>query len=88
MWRALAPLVQQIEALGQVLEFCAAYYSWCAGCAAGLALLLLAGLAVQEARDAASEDGCPEGTNGTRENGASEPHRACGAEHFEWGLSG
>ena len=47
-WNALSPLVQQLEALGQVLEVCATYYSWCAGCAAGAALLLLGGLVVAE----------------------------------------
>ena len=50
-WTALAPLVQQLEALGRVLEVCATYYPWCAGCAAGLGLLLLTGLVLQEARD-------------------------------------
>jgi hypothetical protein len=50
-WNALSPLVQQLEALGQVLEVCATYYSWCAGCAAGAALLLLGGLVVTESTD-------------------------------------
>lgn len=47
-WSALSPLVQQLEALGQVLQACVTYYSWCAGCAAGLAFLLLGGLVVAE----------------------------------------
>lgn len=50
-WNALSPLVQQLEALGQVLEVCATYYSWCAGGAAGAALLLLGGLVVAESTD-------------------------------------
>ena len=49
-WNALAPLLQQLEALGQVLEACTTYYAWCTGCAAGLAVLLLAGLVLKEAR--------------------------------------
>jgi hypothetical protein len=61
-WTALAPLVQQLEALGQVLEVCATYYSWCVGCAAGAALLLLGGLVVKEARDGTGES--PGGTPG------------------------
>jgi hypothetical protein len=48
-WNALSPLVQQMEALGHVLEVCATYYSWCAGCAAGVALLLVGGLVLAEA---------------------------------------
>ena len=55
IWDALAPLVQQVEALGRVLEVCATYYSWCAGCAAGVALVLLTGLVLQEARDGGDE---------------------------------
>jgi len=54
-WTALSPLVQQLEALGQVLEVCATYYSWCIGCAAGVAVLLLGGLVVKEARDGTGE---------------------------------
>jgi len=50
-WTALSPLVQQLEALGQVLEVCATYYSWCAGCAAGVSLLLLGGLVLAESTD-------------------------------------
>ena len=37
IWRVLSPLIEQIEALGHMLELCATYYSWCVGCAAGLA---------------------------------------------------
>ena len=50
-WTVLSPLVQQLEALGRVLEVCATYYSWCAGCAAGAAFLLLGGLVVAESTD-------------------------------------
>jgi hypothetical protein len=50
-WNVLSPLVQQLEALGQVLEVCATYYPWCAGCAAGTALLLLGGLMVAESTE-------------------------------------
>mgnify|MGYP006291532465 CR=1 FL=1 len=50
-WTVLSPLVQQLEALGQVLEVCTTYYSWCAGGAAGAALLLLGGLVVVESTD-------------------------------------
>jgi hypothetical protein len=50
-WTALSPLVQQLEALGRVLEVCATYYAWCAGCAAGVAFLLLGGLVVAEATE-------------------------------------
>ena len=49
-WTALSPLLQQLEALGHVLEACATYYAWCTAGAAGLALLLLAGLVLTEAR--------------------------------------
>ena len=49
-WTALSPLLQQLEALGHVLEACATYYAWCIGCTAGLAVLLLAGLVLTEAR--------------------------------------
>jgi hypothetical protein len=49
-WTALSPLLQQLEALGHVLEACATYYAWCIGCTAGLAVLLLAGLVLKEAR--------------------------------------
>jgi hypothetical protein len=54
-WTALAPLVQQLEALGRVLEGLLPYYAWCVGCAAGVALLLLGGLVVKEARDGTGE---------------------------------
>jgi hypothetical protein len=47
-WTLLSPLVQQLEALGQVLEVCATYYAWCAGCTAGVAFLLLCGLMLSE----------------------------------------
>ena len=83
IWRAVTPLVQQLEALGQALEVCATYYPWCAGCAAGLALLLLAGLVLREARDGGGERGRHEGTNGAR-----DPQRNRAVEPFEWGLSG
>ena len=48
MWRALTPLVQQLEAIHRVLKVCATYYVWCVECAAGVALLLLGGLVVSE----------------------------------------
>jgi hypothetical protein len=48
-WTALSPLVQQLEALGHVLEACATYYAWCTGCAAGVAFLMLGGLVLAEA---------------------------------------
>ena len=83
IWRALSPLVQQLEALGQALEVCATYYPWCAGCATGLAVLLLTGLVLQEARNGGGERGHHEDTNG-----ASEPQRIRAAEPFEWGMSG
>ena len=51
IWDALAPLVQQVEAFGRVLEVCATYYAWCVGCAAGAAFLLLGGLVVAESTD-------------------------------------
>jgi hypothetical protein len=54
-WNVLSPLVQQLEALGPVLEVCATYYSWCAGCAAGTALLLLGGLVVAESTEGRDE---------------------------------
>jgi hypothetical protein len=83
IWRAVTPLVQQLEALGHALEVCATYVPWCAGCATGLALLLLTGLMLQEARNGGGERGRHEDTDGAR-----EPQRNCGAEPFEWGLSG
>ena len=51
IWKTLSPLLQQLEALGHVLEACATYVPWCAGCATGLALLLLTGLVLQDARN-------------------------------------
>lgn len=51
MWRALAPIVQQFEAIHRVLEVCVTYYVWCVGCAIGVALLLLGGLVVSEWTD-------------------------------------
>jgi hypothetical protein len=55
LWDGLAPLVRQVEALGRVLEVCATYYSWGAGCAAGVALVLLTGLVLKEARSGRDE---------------------------------
>jgi hypothetical protein len=78
MWRAVTPLVQQLEALGQALEVCATYYPWCAGCATGLALLLLTGLVLQEARDGGGERGRHEDATGAR-----EPQRNRAAGPFE-----
>jgi len=63
-----------------VLEVCATYYSWCAGCAAGLSLLLLTGLVLQEARDEDAEHRCKE-----EADDAWESHRSGLAERFEWG---
>jgi hypothetical protein len=74
----LSPLVQQLEALGQVLEVCTFYYSWCAGCAAGLALLLLTGLVLEETRDGGSEPACHEDPGG-----GPEPQRLRVAEPLE-----
>jgi hypothetical protein len=82
-WTALAPLVQQLEALGRVLEGLSAYVSWCAGCTCGLALLLLTGLVLEEARNGGDDRGCNEDTTSAR-----EPQRSRTAEPFEWGLSG
>ena len=59
-WRALAPLVQQFDALGRGLEGLSAYFSWCAGCAGGLALLLLTGLVLEEARGGGGGPACQE----------------------------
>lgn len=53
-WNALSPLLQQLEALGRLLEVCVTYYSWCAGCAAVLAFLLIVGLVLVERQDEAS----------------------------------
>lgn len=83
IWRALAPLVQQLEALGQALDVCAVYYPWCVGCATGLALLLLTGLVVQEARNGGDERVRPGAGNA-----AAEPSRTRAAEHFDRGLNG
>lgn len=66
-WTALSPLLQQIEALGHVLDLCATYYSWCTGGAAGAALLLLTGLVLQEARDEDAERARREDEHSTRE---------------------
>jgi hypothetical protein len=55
IWGALAPFAQYFEALGRVLEVCATYYSWCAGCAAGVVLVLLTGLVLKEARSGDGE---------------------------------
>jgi len=55
IWDGLAPLIRQVEALGRVLEVCATYYAWCAGCAAGVALVLLTGLVLKEARSGDGE---------------------------------
>jgi hypothetical protein len=51
IWRVVAPLVQQLEAINRLLEACAAYYAWCAGCAARTALLLIGGLVLSEGSD-------------------------------------
>jgi len=50
-WTALSPLLQQLEALGWVLEGLATYYYWCVGWATGVALLLLCGLVLAESTD-------------------------------------
>ena len=73
-WRALSPLVQQLEALGQLLEACATYYSWCTAGAAGLALLLLAGLVLTEARG--GDAGQTGGPARPGESGAPAPSRS------------
>jgi hypothetical protein len=83
LWTVLSPLVRQLEALGRVLEVCTFYYSWYVGCAAGLGLLLLTGLVLQEARDGDGEPGRHEDTNDVRD---SQRNRA--AEPLEWGLNG
>ncbi|MEF8866772.1 MAG: hypothetical protein V5A20_13525 [Salinibacter sp.] len=82
-WTALSPLVQQLEALGRVLEACATYVPWCAGCATGLALLLLTGLVLQDARNGGGERGRNENANSAR-----DPQENRAAEPFEWGLNG
>ncbi|MEF8817852.1 MAG: hypothetical protein V5A58_13765 [Salinibacter sp.] len=73
-WTVLSPLVQQLEALGRVLEACATYYAWCTGCGAGLAVFLLAGLVLKEARRG---DGGPTGGHaGLAESGAPDLSRS------------
>ena len=79
-WNALSPLVQQLEALGHMLDLCATYYAWCTGGAAGVALLLLTGLVLQEARD---EDA--EYTHEEEANNSREVQRTRSAERLEWG---
>jgi hypothetical protein len=81
-WTALAPLIQQFKALGRALEVCATYYPWCAGCAGGLALLLLSGLMLEEARNGGDDRERNEETTSAR-----EPQRSRTAEPFEWDLS-
>jgi hypothetical protein len=78
IWRTLAPLVQQLEALGRVLEGLSAYFSWCAGCAGGLALLLLSGLVLEETRDGGGGLACQEEAGRT-----PEPQRPFEAEPLE-----
>ena len=65
-WTALSPLLQQLEALGQVLEACTTYYAWCTGCAAGLAVLLLVGLVLEEAH----------GGDGEQTGGQADPEES------------
>jgi hypothetical protein len=73
-WNALSPLLQQLEALGQLLEACATYYAWCTACAAGLAVLLIVGLVLEEARSGDAEQ--TGGHAGPEESGAPAPSRS------------
>jgi len=72
IWDGLAPLIRQVEALGRVLEVCATYYAWCAGCAAGVALVLLTGLVLKEARSGDDEHAGGRGRQ-DEEGGVSTP---------------